>query len=113
KGGSHTGIVNANALAEEGLTVYSTLAPLCPGTIELEPVLERLDKRIPVYVDSIKCEKGSLLAQRILQWIKDYHPELLEEYSRMIDLQDHRYFDKILEHYKGNQRIKEFPYELR
>lgn len=112
-GGSHTGIANANALAEAGLTVYSTLAPLCPGVIELEPILERLNQRIPVYVDSLKCEKGGLLAERTLQWIHDCYPDRVEEYNRIINLQDSKYFEEILEYYNDNQRIKKFPYELR
>ena len=52
KEGIHKGIQAANILKKMGLTVWATMAPVCPGILDLEPVLEKLDEEIPVYIDS-------------------------------------------------------------
>ena len=40
--------------------MWATMAPVCPGILDLEPVLEKLDEEIPVYIDSLQCAKDSI-----------------------------------------------------
>lgn len=112
QGGVHTGIETANRLMAEGLNVYTTLAPLCPGAIELEPVLERLESSIPIYVDCLRCEPDGILANRIKEWIRKEHPELLPKYEDIIDYQNQKYFQECLDKYRTDSRIRTFPFEL-
>lgn len=112
QGGMHMGIEYANRLRAKGLNVYATLAPICPGIIELEPILNRLDASIPVYVDCLRCNPGSVVAERTKLWIRKEHPELIETYETMIESQDHSYFRNYLNQYKENSRVKTFPFEL-
>lgn len=65
KEGIHKGIQAANILKKMGLTVWATMAPVCPGILDLEPVLEKLDEEIPVYIDSLQCAKGSIQEKRV------------------------------------------------
>lgn len=112
QGGEHLGIKYANRLKAEGLQVYATLAPICPGVIELEPVMERLNPEIPIYIDCLRCEPEGILAKRTKDWIRMEHPELMRIYENIIDFGDDQYFQDIQNRYKGNGRIKYFPFEL-
>ena len=112
RGETHLGIENANRLREEGLEVYATLAPICPGMMELQPVLGRLADDIPVYIDCLRCEPGGILAERTKDWIKKADPELLPDYVAILDEHDWSYYDHYLEKYRNNKRVKEFPFDL-
>lgn len=112
KGRVHRGIEHANKLREMGLEVWATLAPICPGIIELEHVLERLDPEIPVYIDALQCNRNSIQEKRIMEWIIRDYPEQLKAYERIVLKKDISYFSEILKKYEGNPRICTFPYKL-
>lgn len=112
KGGYHRGIEHANRLKKMGLEVWATLAPICPGIIELEPVLEHLHPEIPVYIDALQCNKDSIQEKRIMEWIIRDYPEQLNIYERIVLKKDTSYFSEILEKYEGNPQICTFPYKL-
>lgn len=112
RGEGHLGIVHANQLCEAGLEVWSTLAPILPGIVDLGSVLKALDSRIPVYVDSLSCSLSELQGTRVMEWIRKDYPELADDYREMLERQDWSYFDKILEANQGNERVKTFPFQL-
>lgn len=112
KEGIHRGIEAANALKKMGLTVWTTMAPVCPGILELEPVLEKLDQEIPVYIDSLQCGKNSVQEKRVMEWIRNDYPQLESLYEKIVLEKDLTYFDVLLEQYENDPRIKTFPYEL-
>lgn len=111
-GGIHTGIENANYLFEQGLEVWTTLSPILPGVTDLERVLKELNPAIPVYVDSLQCEKGGIQERKVLNWIRAEYPELEEQYRDILLNSNTGYFDELLETYKSNQRVMTFPYRL-
>ena len=111
KGGSHKGIETANRLKAMGLTVYATVAPICPGIIEAEPFLERLREDIPIYIDSLQCRAGSIQAKRMKQLLGTEYPELLKNYTEILG-GDTSYFHAVLKRYENCRRICTFPYKL-
>ena len=110
--GIHKGIEAANALKKMGLTVWATMAPVCPGVLDLEPVLEKLDKEIPVYIDSLQCSAGSVQEKRIMEWIRKDHPQLEPVYEKIVLEKDLTYFDRIMKAYEKDPQIQTFPYKL-
>lgn len=112
RGEDHVGIVHANLLRRAGLEVWATLAPVLPGITDMEAVLERLDERIPVYIDRLGCKGESVQAQKMMAWLQQDYPALQASYREMIDRQDWTYFDEVLKFYNQNKRIKTFPFEL-
>lgn len=112
KEGIHKGIQAANILKKMGLTVWATMAPVCPGILDLEPVLEKLDEEIPVYIDSLQCAKGSIQEKRVMEWIRKDHPQLEAVYEKIVLEKDLTYFDQLLKKYQRDPRIKTFPYAL-
>ena len=96
-----------------GLNVYATVSPICPGIIDLEPILEKLDTEIPVYVDSLQCAKDSIQENRVMEWIQRDYPELLGVYESILMKKDISYFEEILKTYGTDARVKTFPYDLK
>ena len=43
-----------------GLTVWATMAPVCPGILDLEPVLEKLDEEIAKMAEAYQMEADKL-----------------------------------------------------
>lgn len=113
RGENHRGIEHANQLKSMGLNVYATVAPICPGIIDLEPILEKLDTEIPVYVDSLQCAKDSIQEKRVMEWIQRDYPELLGVYESILMKKDISYFEEILKTYGTDARVKTFPYDLK
>ena len=112
KEGIHKGIQAANILKKMGLTVWATMAPVCPGILDLEPVLEKLDEEIPVYIALSQCAKGSIQEKRVMEWIRKDHPQLEAVYEKIVLEKDLTYFDQLLKKYQRDPRIKTFPYAL-
>lgn len=112
RGEGHAGITHANQLCRAGLEVWATLAPLLPGITDLEQVLEALDVRIPVYVDSLHCSSNSIQGTRVMEWIKKDYPEFSDRYQKMIAEQDDRYFRETLKNSRENSRVRTFPFQL-
>lgn len=113
RGENHRGIEHANQLKSMGLNVYATIAPICPGIIDLEPILKKLDTEIPVYVDSLQCAKDSIQENRVMEWIQRDYPELLGVYESIVMKKDLSYFEEILKTYGTDARVKTFPYDLK
>lgn len=111
-GAKHEGIVRANELSAQGLEVWTTLAPVLPGLTEIDRVLAALRPEIPVYVAPLQCRPGTAQAQRVMNWVRASHPEWEAAYASMIDSADGQWFCDLLARYRGERRIREFPYQL-
>lgn len=111
-GGVHAGIENANYLYDQGLEVWATLSPILPGVTDLDRVLNELNPAIPVYVDSLQCEKGGIQERKVMDWISAEYPELVDQYRDIVINKNVSYFKKLLDDHKDNPRICTFPYML-
>ncbi len=112
QGGRHIGIQSANRLVDAGLRVYATIAPILPEITDLQAVLDALDSRIPVYVDSLQCTADSIQGKKVLNWVESEYPALISMYEELVKKPDGAYFREILEHFQENDRVKTFPYQL-
>ncbi len=111
-GGVHQGVKNANRLYDTGLEVWTTVAPVCPGIIEPETFLPLLNENIPLYTDALRVKAGDIQADRVMAWIHEECPEMEDEYKKIVKDGDVSDYQKMMEKYKGNERIKTFPYDL-
>ncbi len=111
-GCKHMGIANANYLVSQGLEVWATMAPVLPGLTEMESILMHLDERIPVYVDSLRCEENSVQARGVQEWISRDYPELTAVYEQITRHNNTAYFTAFKERWRSCPRIKMFPYQL-
>ena len=108
KGVPSTNIEVANELAAAGIEVWATLAPYLPGITNPDMILRNLEERIPLYMDPLDIQKGTIQEERMIRFIASDYPELAQYYeSCMYDSRPA--FEEIMAEYKGNNRIKCFP----
>lgn len=110
EGGVHEGIYAARELKRNGIKVWATLAPFCPGITDVEKVLEALGSDIPLYVDALDAPKGSLQAQLVLRDVERDFPQLLPKYREMIETNSKKDFEEMVK--QLGSRICRFPFPL-
>lgn len=109
-GQDHIGIRMANALHKNGVRVFATFAPIMPGITDLTIIRQNLDKKIPIYIDTMYVEKGSIQARRILDCVKALQPDLLSTYRDYIS-GNKREIDSQTLAMAGMDNIRLFPIE--
>lgn len=112
RGGSHRGIEHANALVRAGLKTWATLSPVLPGVTSIKKVLSALDDTIPVYVDALRCEPGGIQQKKVMEWIRRDYPDQSDQYEQIVMQGDDGYFKELVEMYRGQKRVKTFPFEI-
>lgn len=83
-GEGHAGIETGNRLKEAGLPVIATFAPIMPGITDVDLVLEALRPDIPLYIDRFYMKPDSIQEIRLMEYLREKRPELMEEYRRLI-----------------------------
>ena len=110
RGEDHVGIRMANQLSGAGLRVKATFAPVLPGVTDLAAVRERLAEHIPLYIDVMHVEKGSVQETRILERVSALRPDLLEVYRAFFAGERPEMDREVLEMADGDS-IRLFPME--
>jgi DNA repair photolyase len=100
----------SNKLHKMGIKVWAFITPFLPYIVPAEQMINALDKDIPVFLDLLRVEKGSIQASHIKQFIKVEYPELVEKYDDIIDHNNLDYYNKLIELYSGDDRIRFLPY---
>ena len=100
----------ANQRSGAGLRVEATFAPVLPGVTDLAAVRERLAEHIPLYIDVMHVEKGSVQETRILERVSALRPALLEVYRAFFAGERPEMDREILE-MAGGDNIRLFPME--
>lgn len=104
------GVRMANQLSSAGLRVNATFAPVLPGVTNLAAVRERLAEDIPLYIDVMHVEKGSVQEARILERISALRPDLLDVYRAFFAGERPEMDREVLE-MAGGDNIRLFPME--
>ena len=110
RGEDHVGVRMANQLSCAGLRVNATFAPVLPGVTNLAAVRERLAEDIPLYIDVMHVEKGSVQETRILERISALRPDLLDVYRAFFAGERPEMDREVLE-MAGGDNIRLFPME--
>lgn len=110
EGEEHIGVQMTNILKDRGIDVAATFAPVLPGITEIDPVRKGLRPEIPLYIDTMNIEKGTIQEARILDCVKEWKPELMKDYLAYID-GDREPFEQYVKAWIGKDNIKGFPIE--
>ena len=110
RGEEHVGVSMANQLSGAGLRVKATFAPVLPGVTDLPAVRERLAEDIPLYIDVMHVEKGSVQEMRILERVSALRPDLLDIY-RAFFAGERPELDRDVLELAGGNNIHLFPME--
>lgn len=107
--GHNGNITVANRLHEMGVKVLTTIAPVLPEITDIEETLAELSPEIPLYLDPLNVQCGSIQAQRMKEFILRDYPHLTTFYENLIDNATD-YFNEVRKVY--NDRVCFMPFKL-
>lgn len=96
----------ANYIFEQGIKVWTYITPVLPGITDVEEMISRLNKNIPIFLDELRIEKNSIQMEKMLEYINVYYPKLEKTYENMILNNENQYIDLLREKYRNSNRIK-------
>lgn len=96
----------ANFLNEQGIKVWVYITPILPGITDVEKMISKLNEDIPVYLDKLRIEKDSIQMDKMLGYIRENYPDLINIYEEIIINDKSEYIDELRRKYRDNSRIK-------
>ena len=109
-GEGHAGIETGNRLREAGLPVIATFAPIMPGITDLDQVLDSLRPDIPLYIDRFYMKPDSIQEIRLMEYLREKRPELMEEYRRLIREGSDAEYEAVIRRCQGGGRVRQLPF---
>lgn len=106
KGNDHVNIKVANELKAQGLDVWCFITPIIPYIMNIDGMLEALDKSIPVFFDKIRVMNKGHQDEKILKWVDMNYPQYHNAYKKILFEHDTGYYKEAYEKYHGNPRFK-------
>jgi DNA repair photolyase len=106
EGAQSNNILTANNLVDNGVRVWGFITPVLPYIMDVEEIIEALNKDIPVFLDKLMIEADTIQATNMKKFIRQHYPEYIDQYNKIIYENDERYFDELTGKYANNSRIK-------
>ncbi|RPI32398.1 MAG: hypothetical protein EHM70_09025 [Chloroflexota bacterium] len=85
----------ANRLHQAGISVWAFITPILPGITGVHEMIASLLPDIPVYLDRLRVEQGSLNGEKTLEFIAHHYPHLLPAYQALVNGGADPYFESL------------------
>jgi DNA repair photolyase len=99
-------IRTANELARLGINTWVFITPVLPGITDVKSMIEALPEELPVYLDILRLDPGSVSERRFFEHLKTYFPKLESRYRSMLREGTDPYYAELKEVYQGEPRVK-------
>ncbi len=99
-------IRTANELAHLGITTWVFITPVLPGITDVKTMIDALPESMPVYVDKLRLDAGSISERRFFEYLRTYYPELESRYRTLMREGTDPYYAEIREIYHNEPRVK-------
>lgn len=106
EGALNNNISVSNNLVNNGISVWGFITPVLPYIMDIEEIIEALHEDIPIYLDKLRIEEGTVQADNMMKFIRRYYPEYIKQYNKIIHENDEQYFDELIDEYTNNSRVK-------
>lgn len=111
KGADHINIKLANKLKSLGIDVWVFIPPILPYVMNLDEMINAINKNIPIYLDKLRVMTKGNQDQKMLQWIQTNYPQYVPQYHKILFEMDESYYQNIVAKYSKSERIK-FMFEF-
>jgi DNA repair photolyase len=99
-------IRTANELARLGINTWVFITPVLPGITDVKAMVNALPENMPVYVDKLRLDSGSVAERRFFEYIRTYYPELESRYRTLMRADTDPYYAELKEMYQGESRVQ-------
>ena len=81
-----------------------------PGITDLDQVLDSLRPDIPLYIDRFYMKPNSIQEIRLMEYLREKRPELMEEYRRLIREGGDAEYEALIRRCQGGGRVRQLPF---
>ncbi|MDR0325301.1 MAG: hypothetical protein LBI19_04295 [Oscillospiraceae bacterium] len=106
EGVQNNNILTANNLVGNGVPVWVFITPVLPYIMDVEEIIDALNADIPIFLDKLRIEADTIQADKLKKFIRQHYPEYIDQYNKVINENDERYYDELTSKYASNSRIK-------
>jgi len=99
-------IRTANELAQLGINIWVFITPILPGITDVKTMINALPSSMPVFLDTLRLDSGSVPEQRFFEYLKTYYPELEPRYRTLMREGTDPYYEELEEMYQDEPRVK-------
>ena len=96
----------ANELAQLGIPTQVFITPVLPGITDVPAMISVLPESMPVFLDKLRLEVGSVAENRFFDYLKSYYPELESRYRALVREGTDPYYQELHERYRDEPRIQ-------
>lgn len=105
KGRDNINIYTANELKSNGIDVWCFITPILPYIMNIDDMIEGLDKSIPIYFDKLRVMTDGDQDKKLLMWIDERFPQYHNEYLKILYETDLSYYQEIYSKYNSDSRF--------
>lgn len=99
-------LVTANKLAQMGIPIQVFITPVLPGITDVAAMISVLSESIPVFLDKLRLEPGSIAERRFFDYLKRYYPDLESRYRAFVRAGTDPYYQELSERYCEEPRVR-------
>jgi DNA repair photolyase len=99
-------IRTANELARLGINTWVFITPVLPGITDVTTMINALPEYMPIYLDKLRLDSGSVSERRFFEYIRTNYPELESRYRTLVRKGTDPYYAELKEMYQGESRVK-------
>jgi DNA repair photolyase len=99
-------IHTANRLAQLGIATQVFITPVLPGITDVPGMISALPESMPVFLDKLRLEAGSVAEHRFFDCLRSYFPALESRYRALVREGTAPYYQELYERYRGESRIQ-------
>ncbi len=96
----------ANRLMRLGIWTQVFITPVLPGITDVPAMIQVLDEKIPVFLDKLRLEAGSLAERLFFKYLKNNYPDLELRYRALVKEGTDPYYQELVERYQGDPRVQ-------
>jgi hypothetical protein len=93
-------------LSQMGINIWVFITPVLPGISDVETVINALPASMPVFLDKLRLDSGSVPERRFFEYLKTYYPELESRYRTLGREDTDPYYEELEEMYQDESRVK-------
>lgn len=99
-------IRTANALASLGIRTWVFITPTLPGITDVQGMIDALPADMPVFLDRLRLDYGSVFKRRFFAYMRAHFPALEPRYRAYLEQGNDPYYQELRTLYQDTPRVK-------
>lgn len=94
------------ALVRMGIRTWVFITPVLPGITDVPAMVTALPPNVPIYLDRLRLRPNEPSTDRLLAYLRCFHPHLESRYRLLAETGTDPYYDELRELYRSEPRVK-------